>query len=181
MSDEHEEHEHNGFAFQFGPTAEQVEQARMAGESNGHETREFFDSLNVEQLKKLSALFNHTANTEGNAAIYYIGLISGFLDLKYKLCVACGKDHDKMLADMSGQQDVLTEAVPLAVDHDPGFPVKDSAEYLKLMAAYNTEQDDDGSDRVMCKGCGLWYINLQDRALRPKDGCHGCQQKSAWG
>lgn len=185
MSDENEEHNHNHpgvFAFQLGPTPEQIEQARMAGETNGHESREFFDSLNERQLRKLSGLLNHIVNTEGTAGVFYIGLISAFIDIKFGSCMACGKNHDDELAKMSGQKipdpDIIA---PLNVDHDPGFPAKGTPEYDRLMVAYNTEQDDDGSDRVMCKGCGLWYINLQDRALRRKDACHGCIEKAKWG
>lgn len=180
MSDEHE-HEHHAFAFQFGPSPEDVERARMAGEASGHETREFFDSLSAQQLRKLSSLFNHAANTEGNAAIYYVGLISAFLDLKFKECVACGKDHDKPFEEM--ETSLLEPSKEESEDPELYVPRKDTATYDKLMGMYNLEQDDDGSDKVMCRGCGQWYQNLKDRMRRKPgvDGCPGCIQKQKWG
>ncbi len=179
MSDEHEhEHEEQPHMFTFfqGPSKEQMEQMKMESEANGHDTRTFFDTLTLEQLGKLSAILHVVVTTDGMAGAYYQGLIAAVADYKHKFCMACGRDHDKEARDL------LT---PLPdITHKPDDElVKDSKKYNELMYLYNMEQDDDGSDRVMCKGCQTWSINLKDRMLRPPGipGCEGCIQKNKWG
>lgn len=40
---------------------------------------------------------------------------------------------------------------------------------------------DPEKSKVVCNGCGLEYVSLADRMLRPPDGCHGCHEKARWG
>ena len=188
MSDEneHEPQHPHGFAFHIGPTPEQLEQIRMEGEANGHETREFFDSLTEDQLKKLSGLFHQAHTSEGHAALYYIGVISGFLDQKFNTCLACGKKHDEELANMTGQPvvndppQVRPNGSRECCNTPSGGPHHDLCPY---MMEYNLEPDDDGSEKAMCKNCKQWYANLEDRMLRPAGpaGCEGCRHKTKWG
>ena len=63
------------------------------------------------------------------------------------------------------------------------FPQKGTEQYDYLMGVYGMEQDDDGSDKVMCINCKLWYENLEDRTKRiaGPTGCSGCINKTKWG
>jgi hypothetical protein len=180
MNDENDENDHGHFiAFPFAqPSEEEVERAKMEHTQNAHEVRAFFDGLSEEQLRKLSGLFGYCAHSDGEAATYYMGVITGIMDFKFKVCMGCGNDHEKALHEMSGPVEDPEPAV-----EGNSVLVKGSERYNKTMDIFGMEQDDDGSDRVMCINCGKWYENLQDRTLRPpgKSGCPGCVQKEKWG
>lgn len=159
---DHEEHEHHVGMF------------RMEAEANTHETRQFFEGLSEEQLKKLYGLLHMVIGTDGMAGSYYQGIIAMRLDQKFGVCMACGVKHEEELASMM-------PPVPEPRPDPIRGPAKGTAEYNSLMALYGLEQDDDGSDRVMCKNCKTWYIDLADRMRRPVAGCTGCIQKEKWG
>lgn len=152
---------------------ERMRLGNMEADAKVHESRQFFHSLNEEQLGHLSICINTTV-ANPKLGMYYQGVIAQITETKYGTCIACGEKHDEELATISGQPSPSVE---------PAFPPKDTIPYDDLMDEYGMEQDDDGSDRVMCKNCGLWYVNLQDRTLRPAGitGCHGCVQKTKTG
>ena len=185
MNDENDEHEgHAAFFFPFmAPDPEAVERMKMEQSQSAHETREFFDGLTADQLRKLSGLFRTCATSDGEAAAYYMGIISGFLDQKFKLCLGCGQNHEEALAEMTGA--VVDPEPAREPDSEQQYliPQKGTIAYEKMMSTYGLEQDDDGSDRVMCKNCGKWYESLNDRARRSpgKSGCSGCINKEKWG
>lgn len=73
--------------------------------------------------------------------------------------------------------------------HDPetgaplrsdGYPVEHltDAEILEGMRKYNL-QESETEGRYTCRGCGLEYMSISDRALR--DDCHGCMARAAQG
>lgn len=166
MSDENENEPegHFIFPFQFGPTKAQIEQMQMHQEANAHETRQFFDSLTEDQLRRLSSLFAICYTSDGDASQYYIGIISGFLDQKFKICLACGRNHDVELKAFS-------EAQP--VDLTP-------TQRQSLLDMYELEIV---GERFYCKGCHKEYVSLEDRMLRDagQSGCEGCIEKEKWG
>jgi len=169
MSEENEHSHQSFFSFFAGPSKEELERHEMEGMAAAHEMRQFILSLDESQLKKLIPLIK-MASDHTEAAFYYVGVAANILDMKYGQCMSCARKHDEELANM-------------AAESEAAFPPKDSSVYQGLMDEYNMEQDDDGSDRVMCKNCGMWYINLKDRMLRSPDksGCSGCVQKEQWG
>lgn len=190
MSDE-ENHDHDhgpsffSFPFQFGtpPTPEEIERDNMQQDSNRHETRQFFDGLKEDQLQKLSFIIGSVITTQGSAGIFYQGLISGLLDQKFGKCLACDKKHDDEIEKFIGHPPIA-KAIPKDIRaQNSDSPAKGSQEYDRLMFLYNMEQDDNGSDRVRCKGCGTWLESLQDRMLRPTGipGCEVCKDKQKWG
>lgn len=177
MSDDHE-HEHGPefpfpFAFFTPQTPEQREREQMEMLSNAHETRHFLESLKEDQLKKLAGVIRSISGSP-EAGAYYVGMIGMKLDTKFGICVSCGRKHDEELADLVGDG---------GSDEAPEQVTKGSVLYNKLMNEYGMEQDDDGSDKVMCKNCKKWYENLPDRMLRPPGvtGCSGCIEKTRWG
>lgn len=179
MSDE--ENEGNGLPFHvmhLGPTPEQIEQARMEASVNGHENLEFLLTLDSTQLRRLQGILHTCVQSDGLAAQYFIGLVSGILTLQHKICLVCGVDHDQALQDMG--------ASPEKSEYPTGgqkFPAKGTKMYHRYMADYGMERDDNGSDRVMCTNCSMWYESLEDRMLRKSDktGCTGCMEKEKWG
>lgn len=194
MSDENEnenEHEHpHGFAAFFnGPSREQLEQlqerAKMEQLAASHETRQFLDGLTLEQLKKLSALFNLAHTTEGESALYFMGLITGFIDLKFKVCLACGVDHDKELGDMIVPTESTKSSSPVTQYRTCCITDTEKPHTYECpnMVKFRVEPDDGGSLNVQCKNCKLWYSSLEDRMMRSPDksGCHGCVDKEKWG
>lgn len=188
MSDENEhEHEHHfQFPFLLGPTPEQIEHARMNHDMNAHETRQFFDGLTVEQLKKLSGLFSMCYASDGDAAQYFSGIITGFLDQKFNLCLACGKNHDEELNNFAPQRPSVVPYVDpsngrrACCQTTEGKAHKADCDYL---IEFNLEPDDGDSEHVQCKGCGKWYVSVEDRMVKTPGihGCDGCIEKNKWG
>lgn len=193
MPEENEENEHQHqpafvLPFQFGLTPEQIEQERMRGEATGHETRAFFDSLNIEQLRKLAGILRQI-HVDPDASIYYQGLAAGFIDLKHGICLVCNTDHSRVPTEFTEQHktdDVNSQQKDGQVhaydccEREAGKPHSYECLY---MVQYNLEPDDDGSVRAMCKGCNKWYASLEDRMLRAPGvtGCEGCIEKQKWG
>lgn len=182
MSEHDDEHEHQpqGFAIPFSffggppPSQEQIDRQNMEAMANGHEVRQFIHGLDEFQLNKVISLIK-IVDSSSIAAYYYIGVVAEQLDTKYGKCMTCGKKHDEELAHLVG------DGGPAESSDSPA--VKGTKKYDELMYLYNMEQDDDGSDRVMCKGCGKWYVSLADRMLRASgiEGCSGCIEKNKWG
>lgn len=172
MSDEHEDNPqgaHFVFPFNLGPSKEQVEQMQMHQEANAHETRHFFDSLDEGQLRKLSGLFQACYQSDGDASQYFIGIIAGMLDQKFKVCLACGRNHDAELKDFAPAE-------------EEELPQKRAAEEtIELMKQYDVEILISGS--LVCKNCETPIASLEDRMLRPPGtaGCPGCVEKEKWG
>lgn len=191
--DENEEHEHEHGPHVFfqvgGPDPEMMERAKMEGEARSHEMRAFIDALDESQLEQFGALLQLCA-IHKKAITYYLGITSALLDSKFNRCLACGKNHDKPFEEMEETSHPLDEKIDEMVGesfniyHCCGSTVGQPHTYgCPLMVEYNVEPDDDGSMRVMCKGCERWYENLEDRMLRKpgKAGCDTCVQKEKWG
>jgi len=52
----------------------------------------------------------------------------------------------------------------------------------KMNALNLDDLREEGTNRILgfvCKGCGLKYVSVEDRAIREE--CHGCLHKAAWG
>lgn len=176
MSDEHEHHHHAPmFAFQMGPTPEELEQARMSQEAVGHETRQFLDKLTVDELDLLSKIIRTVSISEASGP-FYAGLITGIRQQKFNVCLACGRDHDADLAEMIPQPKSEVKA------EDEGEPAVGSKKYFELCYHYRVKPVGDG-DQVECEGCGQMYVSLEDRMLRSPGtvGCPTCVQKEKWG
>lgn len=173
MSDENEhnhEDEHPPHVAFFGPSPAQLEQMHLQGLANAHETKHFFDSLDEVQLRKLSGVLSQVIDTDGAAGNFFLGWIRVLLEKDHGVCSACGQKHGDELNEMLGAE-------------QPEQPRTGPEDRVDLMREYGVEQDDDGSLRVMCLNCKLWYETLEDRMLRPpgKPGCHGCIQKEKFG
>ena len=168
MSEENEGAGFPAFFLNFGPTADQLEQMRMSAEDRRHKVRNFIETLDEEQIKTLIMIIE-TAIENDASGNFFIGMLIATLDQKFQACSGCGKNHDKMLAELSGQTEIP------AVTSPEDKPSRDA-----LMDEYGLEQV---GDSILCKNCGIEYVSLEDRMLRPAGvtGCSTCLQKEKWG
>lgn len=177
MSDDENENQPHPHFMQFfmGPTPEQVEHARMNHEANAHETRQFFMSLNADQLRKLRGLLDVCYQTEGAAALNFMGITTALLDSKFDMCLACGKNHDKELADFGSGQTIKSDKPFTEASQDSRYDPD-------LMKKYNMEYAENGIS-IRCSECKAPSVSLEDRMLRApgKEGCETCIQKEKWG
>ena len=144
-------------------------------DAHRHETREFLMSLKPDQLIMLIEIIRVTSGSP-QAGERFLGMISIILDLKHKLCVACGKDHDKMLEEMA--------EAPAEPSGAPGAAEAEADIFdqtAKNLEVYEMEYNEDGD--LVCKNCGTKYPSMEDRMLRRpgKPGCDPCIQREKWG
>jgi hypothetical protein len=189
MSDEHD-HEHHGphmFAFQVGPTPEQVEQMRMGAEASAHDVRAFLDGMTSDQLHMFGRVLRAIAGDE-SAATYYVGMTLGLLHAKFNICLACGKNHDEALADMVGPEETKSSK---PAKRDAVTPLKEfhekladrDAQMVTFEVQLTTPEDRSLNPAVECIHCGTTWSSLEDRMLRKpgKGGCSTCIEKEKWG
>lgn len=96
---------------------------------------------------------------------YLIGCAMTIQQLQNNRCI-CGNDHDS---------DAI-ERERLKIQSE-----REEENNQAPMLAYGLIRKEDG--RLHCRDCDLEYVSLNDRMVKPPgaSGCHGCQQKSAWG
>lgn len=169
---------------------------------NTHAIKQFFDSLNEEQLRSLDLLLANC--DDARTVMFFRGRIEMLQQIKFDIC-PCGTNHDDELESM-GQPD-KPPVQPNATTEHKGRPVEDvplPADLIKareefddeaaLMAEYRIEENPDHGKNPLefgpaaaspfrCIDCHIGVASLADRMLRKPgiEGCSGCQQKSAWG
>ena len=183
----------------------------MAVEDYRHSQQRLFIELPKEHLLTVRLMFHALSNLDHVECIamasYLEGLATASLHYRFKVCPGCGEDHDKEFffadqesldidptgkTDTADKVDYITEPMPVKGGDIPSLMEElDSglltADDIALMVQYNLDdvRDEDTQKLLgfICKGCGLRYISIEDRMLRPPgvEGCGGCQQKSAWG
>lgn len=158
-----------------------------------HKVYGFIDTLSEEQLQGLSMLVHAfaTETEEAGYAKFVDGYLAAVAKAKYNICPGCGEDHDKQLDEMRQQEEgqTFTGDRPLSVNEDSTAPLAPyilTEDDLANMEEYNLDdlRDEDPPHHLLgfiCKGCGMRYVSIADRMLRPPDTCSGCQMKSAHG
>lgn len=136
----------------------------MHAQDSIHDLKQFLDSLSEVQLKSLSLMID-TILSSPQGGYWINGMIDQILQIKFDGCI-CGEKHNP--EDLLSEQN-QTEAI---VKED------DTENLKKYGLTYNPE-----TTYYNCDNCGLQYVSLADRMLRPPgiDGCGGCQNKSAHG
>lgn len=159
---------------------EQLEQQRMHMAAGQHDLMRLFDELSKEGLRTLTGIFGVlAASPDEKLAHYFEGIGVAYLKIKHNICVACGESHDLILST----EDEQIDPQPVQNDVDKSEPTpEEKAEYDLKMADYNLSIVMDGQQmKYICVGCGKQYPSLEDRMLRPVDGCQGCHEKAKWG
>lgn len=77
---------------------EKVAEMKMKIQAARDSRREFFESLNVEQLVELQKIFiemahQHDAHDAQQLASRWFGTTTTLLEYVHKVCAGCGKDH----------------------------------------------------------------------------------------
>lgn len=148
---------------------QQIEQAmdrqQMGMQTVAHDVQRLFRELDADQLSTLRFLM-HTVAHNSEAGFYYEGILATLYSMKANVCPACGEDHDKQIAES------MTPESAALVDVDR------SAKANEYNVAF---MESSTTGKVRCVGCGLEYVSLEDRMVKPPAECHGCQSKSAWG
>ncbi len=177
-----------------------VEHAQMHAEVNAHVIRDLFDSLDKDQLKQFDFVISLFGGSEAGAT-YIRGRIEAILQYKFEVC-PCGSEHDpnELLGEvhpphMPEEKDgrpiedtdlpEATEPAPDIDRYDAGFEIG-SDEWRQAVGEWDLsviEPVNNARGYVLKCKCGMDYVSLADRMLRPKgiDGCGGCQIRSAHG
>jgi hypothetical protein len=176
----------------------QVDKQIMTEQAFYHDVGRLWLELKPDQLVTIKTLLVRLGRLDDPtpALAYYGGVIATTLQLKHNVCESCGVDHDAALM----QEPTPTPADPrtespvdkLIRTHGEPFEPVNQAEFDAKHAEYNVRlytQDDldnglvvgPNEQPVICIGCSLLYQSLEDRMLRPPDGCQGCHLKSAHG
>lgn len=162
-----------------------------------HDMFAFLDSLDEDQAKQFSLLVRVFAREEDSSYAKYIdGYFSGLRERKFGICPGCSVNHDQMPDDMRPNEPV--ESV-VSDGSNKVTSVEEEASWintdyvlteadLERMNEYNLDDLRDEDDKstllgFICLGCGMRYISIADRMLRPPGiaGCSGCQLKSGHG
>lgn len=158
---------------------------RMHAEENGHTALRFLESLDAEQLRSFRGIITGVGSIPDSIP-YYMGLVGGLLLKKFDICIACGKNHDEAISEMTGD--------------GPKTEPFDRTQYSIDLENYAVELADgvsfldNGFDpakaEVFCTGpCsqsggerGNW-TNLEQRMERKADigGCDFCANIQKWG
>lgn len=97
---------------------EQADRQNMAGEVWRHQLRDFFESLNAEHIAVLRRMLDAiaVADDPANLCNFWEGILVAIMDLKFKMCMGCGKDHDDELLMHAQEVDVTVTPIPLTDD-----------------------------------------------------------------
>lgn len=132
-----------------------------------NEVTHFMDDLSPMQLGSFIKILYSIVDSNAGALYIHnlLGQATTVQRLKNKRC-ACGEDHDAKVIENEKTKLELERSLE---NDEPA------------MKEYNLIRREDGS--LVCRGCGMGYVSLDDRMLRRPgvDGCSGCQQKSAFG
>lgn len=206
MTDDEQYEGQGGFGpFVFGvPSEEMRRQMEEAHETQHlhvlnfqHMLEEAWQALNYEQLyavAKWMALTADSGNASRNLA-YHAGSLFRLAADKSTKCMVCDKNHDeevKSLLNTPGDGSTLVadgETEPHPPTDEPvgsDLSYEDTqrmiAEHEANVTLYRLTQNFDRGG-FNCTGCGMYYLSLEDRMLKPPgiEGCSGCQWKSGHG
>lgn len=182
---------------------EQADRKDMQVDDYRHGTARFFDSLSEEQLSALREMVHvivtNAEPTSRTVPAYYEGVVSGLLHAKFKVCLGCDHNHERVMAEQMQQSENLAPN-PAMDGGDPFRPVGIGSVDLEVgqegvlsvaqvqhMMEYNLDDLRDQDTNVLigfvCLHCKKQYPSIEDRMLRPADksGCPGCVHKEQWG
>lgn len=99
MSDEENEHEHRHVilpglaAFMQQPDPEEVKRASMETDALFMRINDLFGRLSQEDLETVRALLAICTGSEGGHGERLLGIIAGFLSIRFNICLGCGQNH----------------------------------------------------------------------------------------
>lgn len=171
---------------------QQIEHHQMIVISHGHEVHRFINELNEEQLDTLRGILMNYWDRP--TAAFLVGTVATTLVHKFDRCPVCGEKHDEALHDMAGDGDKQevsedeqyknfhgTKLTPMSEEDWTKFIRILPKTIMDALHDYNLGLMPGVWPMVICKGCGLEYVSIEDRMLRSTDGCHGCHEKSKTG
>lgn len=192
---------------------EEIARHQALHDSVRHDIRRLFDELSLEQLNTLETILNIVIGSESGdvLASQMLGRVAMLRELKFKVCSACGRNHDEDLKDLTkdscpdcGSTDPKmhpatqpgVELIALCSNEFHGSEVPYTQlgwtgpmqpHEIETMAEYGIDdlRDPDTNELVgfICLNCDKRYESIEERKRRkPKDdGCDGCHKKAAWG
>jgi hypothetical protein len=138
----------------------QHELQHMSINDKMHAAHKMFETLEQDDLENVIFLL-HTLTHNPDMTPYFSGIAIGQRMVRFKVCPACGLDHDKEAAEL------LEQANDERVNEE--------------LTEWGIELNPEGGLR--CANCKMPVHSLEDRKLRVKgaEGCDGCQQKAKFG
>lgn len=93
----------------------EVERRQAAHNSATHDVNRLWDELTEDQLRAVEFMLDGIATDDQPVRIasYFAGRVSAFMQQRFRICSACGRDHDADLADLA------TDECPTCGSKDP--------------------------------------------------------------
>lgn len=171
-----------------------VDRQKMAATVAKQQISRLFKEVTDDQLETLAHLF-HTVVENPAAALFYEGFAKALLATRTDVwpgwdendsvaTVGFGEDGASVDIDLTVLSTPLADKPedPLHIEREID-DIHSGIDHDALMNEYDLQVSTENPGRLQCKGCGIEYISLEDRMLRPAGpgGCNGCQQKARWG
>jgi hypothetical protein len=169
------------------------ERRAMTSDLASHDLLNFLRDLPPEHKSLLAGLLGATADDPGFGKMMH-GILLGYLESQHGFCIACGRNHDEALADITNES-TPKKRTHEEVKHDllHGEWVKvgetkmlpeSQADAMRKCGLDDLRQEDNYTlIGFTCLNCGMFYQSVEDRMLKSssKEGCSGCVQKEKWG
>lgn len=107
----------SGPFFMGGPSQDEIERHRAGHEASQHAVNRLIVDMDADQLEAMELIFqglSHSDNANMLAG-YLAGRIATIRDFKFKVCAACGRDHD------AEAEAVVEGTCPSCGSTDPGL------------------------------------------------------------
>lgn len=179
---EHEHHEYfigPGFIPMTREEYEQfIDRQQAATVAGHHALNAWLLEQSNDSLKMIDTLL---LGTDAPRQIMLRGVISGIL-VSRGFCQICDNDHDPS-AEFEEMREPANEDPQQETEPQSPYPTMSEKEYKENCEKWNVTPDEFNPPQIICLGCGMTYVSLEDRMRRAPgmDGCHGCQHKSAHG
>ena len=165
---------------------EDAERHRQAHRAAAHDINSLLNTLGENDLRVLGMVLDTIAVAENPSQIaaFHSGRITSLMESRFKICGACGENHDAQLNDLVKEE--KPEAQVWATTQ-LGSILSVTADEQALMDEYNLDDLRDGDTNALlgfiCKNCSAEYQSIKERMAREPGptGCAGCIHKTRWG
>jgi hypothetical protein len=185
--------------FMAEPDPEEVDRAHAAHTAGSHAVNRMLDELSEEHFSAVMLVLDSIAvsNNPIRVASYMSGRMTQLAQIRFGVCAACNKNHDKEAEELLAKPtDDKPEKPPFVEARERTdevtFTQIGSTEILtpreiELMHEYGLDDlREEGTGKLigfMCLNCKMNYPAIQDRMLREPGvaNCAGCVHKTQWG
>lgn len=183
------------------PDPEEIDRAHAAHIAGAHSVNRLLDELSEEHFNAVMLMIDSiaVANNPVRIASYISGRMTQLAQVRFGICAACNKNHDKEAEELLTPEPVSDDKVEVPPfvsarrnSDEVSFTQVGSTEHLTapelaLMVDYNLDDlREEGTGKLigfMCLRCKMQYPSIQDRMINPpgEEHCAGCLHKTKFG